>query len=150
MQDKPTDQIPADELLDESADSLTNPDVPIADKGETTRLMNDTDRPANGRSSTPPGRNLDELPPDAVVDEPLRTEDLDLAGGEMDDEVMTQGESVVDAEYMDRGPAQLDSGVDASGASDVADTEDGDVMTGTRGVRDVADASIVDADTSRD
>ena len=139
------DAIPADDLVDEGPDSMTDPDVPVADKGESTRLMHDTDRPANGRSSTPPGRGAGHdapAPLDVVEDEPGRTEGLDLAEGEMDDEVMTQGESVVDAEYLDRGPAQLDSGVDPSGAADVADTDDGDVMTGSRGARTVADADV--------
>lgn len=141
---------PAADFEDESADSVTDPDVPVADKGDMTRVLNDTGRPANGLSTTPPGGGHDGLPPDVVEDEPPRTGQLDLEDGEMDDEVMTQGESVVDAEYMDRGPAQLDGGVDASGAADVADVEDGDAMTGTRGVRTVEDASIVDTDTSRD
>ena len=143
------DAIPADDLVDESPDSVTDPDVPVADKGETTRPMNDTDRPANGRSSTPPGANPanpGEAAADAAGDEPLGTEELDLAAGEMDDEVLTQGESVIDAEYRDRGPAELDSGVDASGAADVADTENGDVVTGTRGARTAEDVSIVDDD----
>ena len=139
------DAIPAEDLVDEGPDSMTDPDVPVADKGGMTRVMEDTDRPANGRSATPPGQGAGHdapVPLDVVEDEPLRTEDLDLAEGEMDDEVMTQGESVVDAEYMDRGPAQLDTGVDASGAADVAETDDGDVITGTRGARTVEDADV--------
>ena len=147
------DAIPADDLVDESPDSVTDPDVPIADKGEMSRPMTDTDRPAHGMSSTPPGTNPanpGEGVADVVDDEPARTEALDLVEGEMDDEVLTQGRSVVEAEYLDRGPAELGTGVDAAGASDVADTADGDAMTGTRGVRTVDDASIADDDASRD
>ena len=123
----------------------------MADKGGIGRPMSDTDAPAHGRSATPPGAGAGHDAPlvDVVEDAPSRTEALDLAAGEMDDEVMTQGESVVDAEYLDRGPAQLDSGVDADGAADVADTTDGDVMTGTRGVRTADDVEITDEDRRR-
>ena len=143
--------IPAADLADESPDSVTDPDVPVADKGAMTRPMDGADDPANGRSATPPGARPDEsgAPADVVRDEPLRTRELDLAAGEMDEEVLTQGRSVVESEYMDRGPAQLDGGVDADGASDVADTTDGDVMTATRGVRTADDVEITDEDGRR-
>ena len=144
------DAIPSEDLLDESLDSVTDPDVPVADKGSMSRPLEGTDLPANGRSATPPGVRPDELDAlDVVEDEPARTEAFDLAEGEMDEEVLTQGQSVVEAEYADRGPAPLDTGVDADGAADVADTEDGDVMTGTRGVRTADDVEITDEDGRR-
>ena len=79
--------IPAADLADEGPDSVTDPDVPVADKGEMTRPMDATDAPAHGRSATPPGVRPDEIdaPTDVVRDEPLRTEELDLAAGEMDE-----------------------------------------------------------------
>ena len=109
---------------------------PIADKGEAGRPMHGTDRPAAGLGSTP-GVSPDVV--DAIADEGGRRE-LDFADGRMDDAEITGGESVVEAEYGDRGPAtHLGEGVDASAAADVGDASAGDRLVGT-GLEADADA----------
>lgn len=101
---------------------------PVADKGEMTAPMHGTDRPASGPGSTP-GVTPDAI--DRIADEGGRRE-LDLESGHMDTAEVTGGESVVEAAYDDRGPADhLDEGVDAGAAADVGDRSAGDRLTGT-------------------
>ena len=111
---------------------------PIADKGEMSRPMSGTDRPASGRGSTP-GVSPDAV--DAITDDGRRRE-LDFSDGDMDEAAVTGGESVVEAEYEDRGPADhLDEGVDPSASADVGDDAAGDRLTGT-GLETDDDADI--------
>ena len=113
---------------------------PIADKGRVTAPMHGTDRPADGLGGTP-GVSPDAI--DAIVDAGGRRE-LDFEDGSMDTAEVTDGESVVEAEYEDRGPpTHLDERVDADAAADVADASAGDRLSGTG----LADASE-DADMS--
>jgi|GEM_PF-2658673 len=101
---------------------------PIADKGESTRPMHGTDRPASGPDKTP---GVDPDAVDAIVDDGGRHE-LDFEQGTMDDAAITAGDSVVEATYSDRGPAtHLEERVDASAAADIADVSAGDRMLGT-------------------
>ena len=103
-------------------------DGPVADKGGIAAPMHGTDRPASGPGTTP-GVSPDAV--DRVVDEGGRRE-LDLDDGTMDTAEVTGGESVVEAEYEDRGPAtHLGDGVDADAAADVGDASAGDRLTGT-------------------
>ena len=117
--------------------------APIADKGAVGAPMHGTDNPADGLGMTP-GVSPDAI--DAVVDDGGRRE-LDFEeGGVMDTEALTQGESVVEAEYEDRGPAEHLRGdghgsIDADAAADVGDASAGDRLTGTGLEADV------DADT---
>ena len=120
-------------------DDETDTDGPVADKGEATAPMQGTDRPAHGLSDTP-GVTPESV--DAVLDASGRRE-LDFDEGVvMDTAEITQGESVVEAEYADRGPAEHlrdGVGVDADAAADVGDPSAGDVLTGT-GLEADADA----------
>ena len=106
---------------------------PIADKGEMSAPMHGTERPADGLGDTP-GVSPDTV--DAVADTAGRRE-LDFEEGVVaDDAEVTQGESVVEAEYADRGPAEHvgehpDRGVDADAAADIGDASAGDRLTGT-------------------
>lgn len=104
---------------------------PIADKGGVSAPMHGSDKPADGPGGTPG------LSPGAVAEETERRE-LDFEdGAPMDMEEITQGESVIEAEYEDRGPAgsrsagHLDEGVDPSAAADVAERDAGDGLAGT-------------------
>ena len=91
------DPDPTDIPDDESATG-----APIADKGVVGAPMHGTERPADGLGTTP-GVSPDAI--DAVMDEGGRRE-LDFEEGVvMDSEEITQGESVIEAAYGDRGPA---------------------------------------------
>ena len=114
--------------------------TPIADKGAVGAPMHGTDRPEDGLGTTP-GVSPDAI--DAIVEESGRR-DLDFEEGTMDTEELTQGESVVDAEYEDRGPAEhlrgdAHGGIDADAAADVGDASAGERLTGT-GLEADADA----------
>ena len=115
--------------------------APIADKGAAGAPVHGTDSPADGLGTTP-GVSPDTV--DAVTDAGGRRE-LDFEeGAVMDNEELTQGESVIEAEYEDRGPAEHLRGdghgsVDADAAADVGDAGAGDRLTGT-GLEADADA----------
>ena len=101
---------------------------PIADKGGVSAPMHGTDRPAHGLGGTP-GVSPDAI--DAIVDAGGHHE-LDFADGAMDTAEVSDGESVVEAGYADRGAAtHLDERVDPDAAADLADVSAGDRLTGT-------------------
>ena len=142
------DPDPTDIPDDESATG-----TPIADKGMAGAPMHGTDRPADGLGTTP-GVSPDAV--DAIVEDGGRSE-LDFEEGVvMDTEELTQGGSVVEAEYEDRGPAEHLRGddhgsVDPDAAADVGDASAGDRLTGTGLEADVdADTPLQSAGERRD
>ena len=87
----PADEIPEDENI---------VDEPLADKSDVTAPMHDVQNPVNDASEVPG------IDPDRIDD--LRDEsrqEIDLNEGRMRDINLTQGRSVIDAEFDDRGPA---------------------------------------------
>ena len=126
--------------------------TPIADKGLTGAPMHGTERPADGLGATP-GVSPDAI--DAIVEDGERRE-LDFEEGVvMDTEALTQGESVVEAEYGDRGPAEHLRGdghgsIDANAAADIGDASAGDRLGGTGLEADVdADTPLPTIDNER-
>ena len=88
----PAEQIPDDERVT---------GAPIADKGAGASGM--------AAGVQPPPSDTDEDPVDAAgyatSDAQEDLDELEFSSGSMDDAGVTQGDSVVDAEYEDRGPA---------------------------------------------
>jgi len=112
MTDKPSREAERTALDDTYADtgneSVSEPTIPIADKGETARARQDDADPANGLSGTPRPRSdrAEELATaDGLMDPQPDLAPLDFDDGSMATEEITQGASVVEAAYEDRGPA---------------------------------------------
>jgi len=100
--------------------------APIADKGAATAPMHGTSRPADGLGSVP-GVSPEAV--DAIVDG-HEARELDFGDGSMDTEELTGGQSVVEAEYADRGPAEhLDDRVDPDAAADIGNLSAGDRLS---------------------
>ena len=87
----PSDDIPEDE---------NHVDEPLADKSDVTAPMHDSEDPVNNASGVP-GVDPDKI--EAMRDE--SRQDIDLTEGRIRDVNLTQGRSVINAEFDDRGPA---------------------------------------------
>jgi len=90
-QSVPPEEIPEDENF---------VDEPLADKSDVSAPMHDSEDPLNNARSVPG------LDPESVED--LRDEsrqEIDFNEGRIRDVTLTQGRSVIDAEFDDRGPA---------------------------------------------
>ncbi len=90
-QSVPPEEIPEDENF---------VDEPLADKSDVSAPMHDSEDPLNN------ARRVPGLDPDRVED--LRDEsrqEIDFNEGRIRDVTLTQGRSVIDAEFDDRGPA---------------------------------------------
>ncbi len=85
------DEIPEDENF---------VDEPLADKSDMTAPSHDSADPVNN-GQREPGVDPDQL--DALRDE--SRQEIDLTEGRLRDVTLTQGRSVIDAEFDDRGPA---------------------------------------------
>lgn len=86
--DPAADEIP----LDETATA-----APIADKGEAARPVGSEGRTLDGGEHSP---GTDPQAGDASAGD--SNQELDFDAGRIEDDAMTQGDSVVDAEYADR------------------------------------------------
>jgi|GEM_PF-3599677 len=109
MTDKPSREAEriAEAIVDDD-DALNEPTIPIADKGETAVAHRADDDPAAGLSSTPRprGDQAEQLAAaDGLMDPEPEVQTLDFADGAMSTQTLTQGESVLEAAYDDRGPA---------------------------------------------
>ena len=87
----PADEIPEDENF---------VDEPLADKSDMTAPSHDSEDPVNNAVGVP-GVDPDQI--DALRDE--SRQEIDLTEGRIRDVTLTQGRSVIDAEFDDRGPA---------------------------------------------
>jgi len=112
MTDKPSREAERVALDDPHADtgndSISDPTIPIADKGETARVRQDDADPADGLSTTPRPRSdrAEQLAvTDGLMDPQPELQPLDFDDGSMSTDEITQGESVIEAAYGDRGPA---------------------------------------------
>lgn len=112
MTDKPSRAAERDAVAngyaDTDDDQISEPTIPIADKGEVARARAPDDAPADGLSDTPrPRAERAETiaTEDGLVDPAPAVQPLDFDDGSLPTDALTQGESVVDAAFNDRGPA---------------------------------------------
>jgi len=129
MTDKPSREAERAAMEIDDDDSISEPTIPIADKGDAAKAHSPDADPADGLPSTPrPRSDRAEAiaQEDGLVDPEPEVETLDFDDGSMSTQSITQGESVIDAAYEDRGSAtHLDpDNVDRPGGPSAAELID--------------------------